>query len=157
MDEIEKMEAALRAAVLAHRIALQARLQSETNGFELRFLCARLGFAAEDLDAIAASPDAAALPPALRERLRQRLAAEATRLARLARAASPGYDINRHIAVRRAIGWAEAAPPRVMPGTPGEKRSGWVLNGRFRRSRGSRRPPPQRPTPEGMPAPLGGG
>lgn len=157
MDEIEKMEAALRAAVLAHRIALRARLQSQTKGFELRFLCARLGFGAEDLDAIAASPDATALKPALREALRQRLAAEATRLARLARAASPGYDINRHIAVRRAIAWAEAALPPTMPGAPGDKRSGWVLNGRFRRSRGSRRHPPQRPAPEGAPAPPGGG
>ena len=157
MDEIEKMEAALRAAVLAHRIALRARLQSETKGFELRFLCARLGFAAGELDAIAANSDAAGLPPALRETLRQRLAAEATRLARLARAASPRYDINRHIAVRRAIAWAEAVPPPPMPGTPDDKRSGWTLNGRFRRSRGSRRHPPQRPAPEGMPAPLGGG
>ena len=153
MDEIERMEAALRAAIAAHRIALQQRVEAETQGFEQRFLFARLGVVAEELDAIAAAPNAAALPPALRDRLRQRLASEATRLVRLARAQSPSYDINRHIAVRRAVAWIERRVTPVLPTSPGVRRSGWVLNGRFRGSKrrtavtaqpdaGDRRPPP---------------
>ena len=132
MDEIEKMEAALRAAVAAHRIALHQRIEAETSGFELRFLFARLGLTPAELDLIAEAGDAASLPPPLRATIRQRLASETTRLTRLARAQHPGYDLNRHIAVRRAAAWIEARPKPVVPTAPGVRRSGYVLNGRFR-------------------------
>lgn len=133
MDEIEKMEAALRAAVAAHRIAVHRRIAEETSGFELRFLFARLGILPAELDLIAAAATAATLPLALRDTLRQRLAAETARLLRLARANSPAYDLNRHIAVRRAAAWVEARPTPVVATAPGIRRSGWVLNHRFRR------------------------
>ena len=148
MDEIEKMEAALRAAVAEHRIALHRRNEAETHGFELRFLFARLGLAPQELDLIAASANASQLPPALRDTLRQRLAAETARLLRLARAQSGAYDINRHIAVRRAVAWVEAHPVPVIPTSPGVRRSGWVLNGRFR---GNRRRVAEPPTASAAP------
>lgn len=142
MDEIERMEAALRAAVAAHRVDLQRRMEAEASGFELRFLFARLGLAPAELDRVAAAAKATALPPALRAALRQRLAAETARLLRLARARSPAYDLNRHIAVRRAAAWVEARPAPVIPTTPGIRRSGHVLNSRFRAVHRHRAPVP---------------
>jgi hypothetical protein len=153
MDEIERMEAALRAAVAAHRVELQQRIEAEASGFELRFLFARLGLTPAELDLVAAAAQATALPAALRETLRQRLAAETARLLRLARARSPAYDLNRHIAVRRAVGWVEARLVPVIPTAPGIRRSGYVLNGRFRDSRRHRAPAPS-PTDAGSRLPT---
>ena len=148
MDEIERMETALRAAIAEHRVELHRRLKAEAQGFELRFLLARLGFAADELDALAGAAAASELAAELRATVRQRLAGEVTRLLRLARAGSPAYDINRHIAVRRALCWIEGGPTLIDPTAPDVRRSGWVLNGRFR---GAARRKPIGPGTEGTP------
>lgn len=133
MDEtgIQRLEAALRAAVAAHRTALRAEREEEAGGLALRFLLARLGFAPAELDAVAAARKASDFSPALRSDIRRRLALEAARLLRLARARSPAYDLNRHIAVHRASRWANGTLPPDAPAA-GDVASGAHLNRRFR-------------------------
>lgn len=118
--ETAALENALRTAVRRHRAALAAQDDRRRQGFELRFLLARLGFGTADLDAVCAAASAAALPRHLQGEIARRLGVEAARLKRLAWSASPRYDFNRHLAVRRALLWAggKAEDPRCLPIPP---------------------------------------
>ncbi|BDA83667.1 hypothetical protein Sa4125_12090 [Aureimonas sp. SA4125] len=141
MTEAERLEAAMRAAIAAHRIKLRQEIERKTRSFELRFLLARLGLSPPELDIVDGCPSAAALAPDLACRIETRLVAEADRLSRHARAGSARYDINRHVAVRHALAWLRGGP--ALPDEAGDRRSGRELNARFRRSRDRRpaRPP----------------
>lgn len=138
---IERLEAALRAAVLAHRRALRAEIERETSDFSLRFLLARLGVGREVLEAIVPKAAAADLAPSLRHHVSTRLNRESTRLVRLARAGSPAYDMNRHVAVSRALRWLGSGTAEAAAVTQESAAlpSGRTLNARFRQSRRPRR------------------
>ncbi|GGD12243.1 hypothetical protein [Aureimonas glaciei] len=145
MDETgsDALEAALRAAVARHRRQLQREADQRTEAFERRFLLARLGFPPCDLDAAAAVPAAAALPPELRRRIEQRLTTEAERLLRLARAGSARYDLNRHIAVHRSLGWLQGRPPQRHDRPGDDRQPGRAVNAQFRRPGRPRRRTPR--------------
>jgi hypothetical protein len=147
----DALEVALRSAIARHRAQLRREAERRTEAFEQRFLLACLGLVPAELDAIAAAASAAALPPELACRIESRLAAEAERLLRLARAGSARYDLNRHIAVHRGLDWLHGRPPRQDP-APGEDRQpGRAVNARFRRQR-----PPRRPPAGARPGPFAG-
>ena len=77
----------------------------------------------------------------VRGKLIARLEDENARLLRAARRQAPGYDLNRHMAVRRALNAlavGRAAPALAQP-TPDKPLSGSELNSRFR-ARSRRRP-----------------
>lgn len=105
--ETAALENALRTAARRRRAALAVEDDRRRRGFELRFLLARLGFGTADLDAVSAAGAAATLPRRLQGEIARRLGVEAARLKRLAWSASPRYDLNRHLAVRRALLWAD--------------------------------------------------
>ncbi len=70
----------------------------------------------------------------VRAKLAARLEEENARLLRAARRQAPGYDLNRHMAVRRALNAlvAGCAAPALAQPTPDKPLSGRELNSRFR-------------------------
>ena len=142
---LERMEAALRDAARRHRRRLADESDRLRQGFEFRFLLAQLRFGIADRDAVAAASSAAVLPPALRDEIARRLRLEAARLKRFVRTGNPRYDINRHIAVRRALSWtgdatAEAVvfrePERTKCGVSIRSRRAQAPNDRHRSGAG---------------------
>lgn len=129
--ELARFETALRreARLFARRLA--ATEEGPVLGLSPRLLLARL---APDL-----GPEEAAHPGRLaagrRRDIADRLRLEEARLCRLARAADPRYDLNRHIGIRRLAARLAAAEPEAPAAPP----SGRELNGRFRSPR-ARRP-----------------
>ena len=123
-----RLEGALARAAADHARSLRSAESAARAAFEQRFLLSRLS-----LPATLLAGDGTATP-ALRALALDRLRAEGNRLARRARAAGPGYDLNRHIAVRRLLVLLEPAAPTTSEpeGKPG---SGRMLNARFRARR----------------------
>jgi hypothetical protein len=123
------LEAAARRYTEALRTAERVRLES----FEARSILARLGLPpALASAALAGAPltdleRAAALSP---------LRAENGRLNRLARAGSPAYSLNRHIAIRRLVAAMEQSAPK--PAAPSSASGRW---------RSPRRKPQRSPVP----------
>lgn len=137
------LDAALAAAIRRYVEARRRSLATPPRRLETVVLLRRLGLDEPALrDAVAAN-DADLLAGPLRERAREKVAAEFGRLSRQARSGDSRYDINRHIAVRRLANWLEGHP--VAQGDPAEERlAGRVLNARFarRRARAAKDCPP---------------
>lgn len=108
-----------------------AEHESRRRGQELRTLFVRLGLAPTCLETVAAARSGSDVPEPLRDELTLRLETERRRLVRLARARSPAYDLDRHIAVSTAARWLSGAEPPSQGLT--ERASGSVLNARFKR------------------------
>ena len=106
---LRRLEVRLRAAV--ETFAFRLRQEHAPIGAEPAFVLARL---APELSAEERG-DPTRLAAPRRLAIARRLGAENDRLARLARAADPRYDLNRHIALRRllAILGAEGSPIRA--------------------------------------------
>ena len=133
--EPEKLDVALHAAIAAHRTALRRESEQQSRRFEQGFLLARLGLAPDELAAAAAAASACALPPDLISRIEGQLVAESDRLARLARCSSARYDLNRHIALHRALTWIRSKPADRAEPKDEDRPSGRALNNRFRPAR----------------------
>jgi hypothetical protein len=132
---IERFERSLSAAVARFAAGLREAETGRAFGAGERRLVAFLGI--EGLtDAACRDPDA--LSVADRERILERLSVEDRKMGRQARAARLGYDLNRHIALRRLMGLFRLTPQAH----PDRRCSGRELNNRFRRGakRSPRRP-----------------
>ena len=124
------LDAALAAAIRRYVEAQRRSLATAPRCLETVVLLRRLGLDEPALRDALAAQDPARLPGPLRERLRERLAAELGRLSRQARSGDSRYDLTRHIAVRRLASWLAGHP--VARGDPADERSpGRVLNARF--------------------------
>lgn len=126
-----KLERALRAAAKRYIKGLREAERDGQRFGELRAHLLRLGYGG---DIPASAAELAALQNAARRSMRELLEQDAARLARMARAGRATYDINRHIAVKRAL--ATLLRPQSEPDPCG---SGRDLNRRFARRRGETR------------------
>ena len=132
---LDRMEAALAAA--ARRFLTESRraLIDRTQRHEIRAICARLGLPPHACTALASGT----ANPALKADAMARLSREARRLARASRGSRIGYDLNRHIAIRRAIAQLAGDAAQTLPARP----SGRELNTRFCRRGPRNRAPKQ--------------
>lgn len=140
---IARFEQSLSAAVARFAAGLREAEDQRAFGSAERRLVAFL--AIEGLTDEACR-DPAAVPAKVRARILDRLAVEERRMTRLARGARPGYDLNRHIALRRLISLLGL---RTLDETS-RRCSGRELNSRFRR-----RKRPGRSLPGAGPASAG--
>lgn len=136
---LASLEAALAAA--ARRFVRDGRRAASeaTQRRGLEAICRRVGFSS----AVATAIGEGSADAATRDCVLERLEAEKVALRRLGRRADPAYDINRHIAIHRAlktIGASEAADTNARPP------SGAELNARFRQRKGAARRPAPRPS-----------
>ncbi|KQT55251.1 MULTISPECIES: hypothetical protein [unclassified Aureimonas] len=114
---IHRLGAALQCAARRYGETLRTAEHADLSSLEMRSLLARAGLPADAIDP--SGSDRAALPAAVRDTALMRLRIESRRLARLARARHPAYDLNRHIAVRRLLTALDAAPkPAPTPSPP---------------------------------------
>lgn len=118
-DCLRPLEKALGRAAKAHIEALRRAEEATAKRAEITATLRRLGFSPDEVEIAAAAGSARELAAGLATRLSERVSSELKRLSRLGRAGHPGYDLNRHITVRRVMLWADGDAEQPQPGDRG--------------------------------------
>ncbi|MEF2551780.1 hypothetical protein VQ042_10485 [Aurantimonas sp. A2-1-M11] len=129
----------LRAAARNYVEARRRDATRDLSRLELAALLRRFDLEPGSCDGAIAADDAALIPQRQRRALQSRLAVHLRLQARLARRGDPGYDIGRHMALKRLARWLDGTAPWYAE--PAPIGSGRAANARFRRSIHPRRMP----------------
>jgi hypothetical protein len=122
MSEIslQRLEASLAGAAASYLKNLRAAQENGDRSCELRATLSRLGFRLADIDALVSPGDTPS--PAQRATMGEALRRESAHQLRCARGHRPGYDLNRHMAVARALREFERITHPSAPAAPRARR-----------------------------------